>query len=575
MQSTHTLLKNNRNQFGRSTVEILGVLAIIGVLSIAAILGYSYGMDKYRANKIIQDISLRGVEMLARLENSEEFTEEDLARGWENETTIYPTSFFYEDDYDRFGVQVTGVPSRVCRFIGDSISDSIEIRIAVDAEEHKINEHTEECDISNDNTMYFFFEERQCFPECHSNEECIDGVCHGVQCTSDADCNQGYTTGTATNCARCAQDTGNCIASFGVEGKVCTFTDGTPGHCTQGTCTPDPEEGCTYDTNPCEPGFYCASPNASETEAFPDNTTGTCIEPRFNRFTITVNGVRQTWYKSRVPLSWWDATAACLTDNLAILSADQLVTNLGDATWTEKYGGITLASRTRTDLAKALTSGEYSDEVWTLSEMKGKVLSVNLSTDSENVNQVPKSDATYAKALCRDPNADEYVESTCDQETCECNNTDKPCPEGFYCPSSNTSKDTAFQPGETGTCKRPEFNAHVITAGGTTKTWYVSTTPLSYWDAKSVCEAAHLTMISASDLVDGWSSGLGNYNLNAQALALKELENISAWTENTNGDGGSPIFVTLNGAYSRNVEAWSGKNATSTDKTSFWALCKP
>ncbi len=52
MNLKHTL------QSGRSMVEMLGVLAIIGVLSVGAIVGYSYGMAKYRANETINDIML-------------------------------------------------------------------------------------------------------------------------------------------------------------------------------------------------------------------------------------------------------------------------------------------------------------------------------------------------------------------------------------------------------------------------------------------------------------------------------------------------------------------------------------
>ena len=40
---------NNEN--GRSMVEMLGVLAIIGVLSVGAISGYSTAMNKYKLNK--------------------------------------------------------------------------------------------------------------------------------------------------------------------------------------------------------------------------------------------------------------------------------------------------------------------------------------------------------------------------------------------------------------------------------------------------------------------------------------------------------------------------------------------
>lgn len=35
-------------------VEMLGVLAIMGVLSIGGIMGYSYAMDKHRANQTLQ-----------------------------------------------------------------------------------------------------------------------------------------------------------------------------------------------------------------------------------------------------------------------------------------------------------------------------------------------------------------------------------------------------------------------------------------------------------------------------------------------------------------------------------------
>lgn len=43
---------------GRSMVEMLGVLAIIGVLSIGGISGYSKAMSKYRVNKTLDQISM-------------------------------------------------------------------------------------------------------------------------------------------------------------------------------------------------------------------------------------------------------------------------------------------------------------------------------------------------------------------------------------------------------------------------------------------------------------------------------------------------------------------------------------
>ena len=45
-------------QNGRSMIEMLGVLAIIGVLSVGGIAGYSKAMQKYRINKAIEQITL-------------------------------------------------------------------------------------------------------------------------------------------------------------------------------------------------------------------------------------------------------------------------------------------------------------------------------------------------------------------------------------------------------------------------------------------------------------------------------------------------------------------------------------
>ncbi len=45
--------KKLKSQSGRSMVEMLGVLAIIGVLSVGGIAGYSLSMRRHRANQIV------------------------------------------------------------------------------------------------------------------------------------------------------------------------------------------------------------------------------------------------------------------------------------------------------------------------------------------------------------------------------------------------------------------------------------------------------------------------------------------------------------------------------------------
>jgi len=46
------------NEQGRSMIEMLGVLAIVGVLSVGGIAGYSKAMNKFKANKVIDQVNM-------------------------------------------------------------------------------------------------------------------------------------------------------------------------------------------------------------------------------------------------------------------------------------------------------------------------------------------------------------------------------------------------------------------------------------------------------------------------------------------------------------------------------------
>ena len=50
-----------RSEKGRSMVEMLGVLAIIGVLSVGGIYGYTIAMNKHKANEVAQYMSMLDV----------------------------------------------------------------------------------------------------------------------------------------------------------------------------------------------------------------------------------------------------------------------------------------------------------------------------------------------------------------------------------------------------------------------------------------------------------------------------------------------------------------------------------
>ncbi len=76
---------NKKLESGRSMVEMLGVLAIIGVLSVGGIAGYTMAMNKYKANEIVNGIST--IYMLGMSANKGQGSTTDMLYS----TTVSPT----------------------------------------------------------------------------------------------------------------------------------------------------------------------------------------------------------------------------------------------------------------------------------------------------------------------------------------------------------------------------------------------------------------------------------------------------------------------------------------------------
>ena len=101
---------------GRSMVEMLGVLAIMGVLSIGGIAGYTYAMNKLRANNTVTYVN-----MLA-IAGSQQATlgRDELTLGDFPAQTAdgYDADIGFVDGRDGyFTIDISGVPGTVCRHI--------------------------------------------------------------------------------------------------------------------------------------------------------------------------------------------------------------------------------------------------------------------------------------------------------------------------------------------------------------------------------------------------------------------------------------------------------------------------
>ncbi len=107
------------NEIGRSMVEILGVMAVIGVLSVGGIAGYKYAMDKYRANDIVYEVNMRATDIWHKFQDKA-LPEHDEAQNtdfpeWSLYTaTGYPIYIHSFPDV-AFKTYVEGVSSTVCK----------------------------------------------------------------------------------------------------------------------------------------------------------------------------------------------------------------------------------------------------------------------------------------------------------------------------------------------------------------------------------------------------------------------------------------------------------------------------
>ena len=132
-------------QCGRSMIEMLGVLAIIGVLSVGGIAGYSKAMMKYRINKTIEQITLIAGNIRTFFAPQKDFTDlgtysepnitvvkkaklvpddmwttyttssggsgEYIENAWGGELEIYSSNSYYSPS---FSIRVTDVTESIC-----------------------------------------------------------------------------------------------------------------------------------------------------------------------------------------------------------------------------------------------------------------------------------------------------------------------------------------------------------------------------------------------------------------------------------------------------------------------------
>lgn len=164
-------------QQGHSMLELLGVLALVGVLSIGAFAGFRKALDKHTANQIIEDVRLAG--FVVKDEHFDNMPLNQTQKMWEDFTPQTNYSYeTYKESETTFALLVSPISERVCR--------ELQHRKVKWLEEISANSLENICQ-NDENTLYFYFnvdlDGNTAFEskECRINAQCPDSMPYCVK----------------------------------------------------------------------------------------------------------------------------------------------------------------------------------------------------------------------------------------------------------------------------------------------------------------------------------------------------------------------------------------------------------
>ena len=132
-------MKKLKSQSGRSMVEMLGVLAIIGVLSVGGIAGYSLSMRRHRANQVVDLVSKYALVLYSDCQkkfiNDNGDTSCSPAISFENAGvgnlpsgvgfgSIITYISVSDTDFDEVNIQITFSDEKLCQAVGSAAGSS-------------------------------------------------------------------------------------------------------------------------------------------------------------------------------------------------------------------------------------------------------------------------------------------------------------------------------------------------------------------------------------------------------------------------------------------------------------------
>ena len=275
-----------RSQKGRSMVEMLGVLAIVGVLSVGGVYGYGVAMKKHKANELLHQASMLATTISAQIQSKGELPQsiEDFGNG--KYGTFNPPN---EANAEQFTMQITGMDSAVCEQMekmsggmvreakcnGTTLTLTYNNNLSSDKVAADYNGDEDGCEDSGRK----YCDNDTCIP---SSEEC---PVTGPTCpTGSSTEGTGGSTGIKIDGALCQCDDENAVyTSNGCEVR------------TSDTCD-------DHTTNQCGLGYYCKFSPSDCSDS--DRGDGVC--------TAISGGTEVDGHWVGPNLDWWSANSWCI-----------------------------------------------------------------------------------------------------------------------------------------------------------------------------------------------------------------------------------------------------------------------
>lgn len=270
-----------KSEYGRSMVEILGVLAVIGVLSIGAFQGYRYAFNKYQTNEIINELNIRANDISFRMNQlieNNHIGDIEMEMGNVMRTGYPIKARMHPQFLDFFEIFVSDVPTDVCKQILQSnwkLPFSTFVNVSPFEGDISVCEESETVELAYEfhkdllQSDDMAEDERHEIMRCHHENDCKCGSCNSETglcesyCTNTEQCVKDYDDSRWMVCCQKDYIVGDyCCASITEDGKCCNRS----GNCcppekplmgSNGTCYSCDYSGGITLTNPDSCSVVC------------------------------------------------------------------------------------------------------------------------------------------------------------------------------------------------------------------------------------------------------------------------------------------------------------------------------